>query len=92
MPIPSTFIVGLLCRNVRAGAMIIAVLFDVVFYGWATIPFGDANIGLHYIHVMANTLISGVALALSAMLGRRPVWDAHKVFGRGTGEAVARSV
>lgn len=86
MPILSAFIVGLLFRNVSAAAMIIAVLYGVIFYGWATNPFGDANISLHYIHVMAITLISGVMLALllSYILGQKPIWDAHNVFARGT--------
>ncbi len=86
MPILSAFIVGLLFRNVSATAMIIAVLYGVIFYGWATNPFGEANISLHYIHVMAITLISGVVLALllSFVLGQKPVWDAHNVFARGT--------
>jgi SSS family solute:Na+ symporter len=84
MPILSAFIVGLLFRNVSANAMILAVISGVVFYGWATNPFGEANIGLHYIHVMAITLLSGVALALllSTLFGQRPVWDAHTVFSR----------
>ena len=84
MPILSAFIVGLLFRNVSAWAMIIAVLYGVVFYGWSTNPFGEANIDLHYIHMMAITLISGVALALllSIIMGKKPIWDAHNVFSR----------
>ena len=84
MPILSAFIVGLLFRNVSANAMIAAVIFGVVLYGWATNPFGEANISLHYIHMMAITLISGVGLALvlSSVMGQRPVWDAHNVFAR----------
>ena len=84
MPILSAFIVGLLFRNVSANAMIAAVIFGVVLYGWATNPFGEANISLHYIHMMAITLISGVGLALvlSTLMGQRPVWDAHNVFAR----------
>jgi len=84
MPILSAFIVGLLFRNVNAYAMIVAVLYGVLAYGWATNPFGAPNIGLHYIHIMAITLFSGVALALvlSLMFGSRPIWDAHNVFSR----------
>ena len=84
MPILSAFIVGLLFRNVSAWAMMIAVLYGVVFYGWSTNPFGGANIDLHYIHMMAITLISGVALALllSVLMGQKPIWDAHNVFSR----------
>ncbi len=84
MPILSAFIVGLLFRNVNAYAMIVAVLYGVLAYGWATNPFGEPNIGLHYIHIMAITLFSGVALALllSFLFGSRPVWDAHNVFSR----------
>ncbi|MGB6228770.1 MAG: SLC5 family protein [Litorimonas sp.] len=84
MPILSAFIVGLLFRNVSANAMILAVISGVIFYGWATNPFGQANIDLHYIHVMAITLVSGVTLALvlSTLFGRRPVWDARTVFSR----------
>ncbi|MEP4050715.1 MAG: sodium/solute symporter [Litorimonas sp.] len=84
MPILSAFIVGLLFRNVSAWAMIIAVLYGVVFYGWSTNPFGEANIDLHYIHMMAITLISGVLLALllSLIAGKKPIWDAHNVFSR----------
>lgn len=84
MPILSAFIVGLLFRNVNAYAMIVAVLYGVLAYGWATNPFGEPNISLHYIHIMAITLFSGVALALllSLLFGSRPVWDAHNVFSR----------
>lgn len=84
MPILSAFIVGLLFRNVSANAMIAAVIFGVAFYGWATNPFGGANVSLHYIHMMAITLVSGVGLALllSTLMGQRPIWDAHNVFAR----------
>ena len=84
MPILSAFIVGLLFRNVSAAAMMIAVLYGVIFYGWSTNPFGEPNIGLHYIHMMAITLVSsvGIALLLSLILGRKPIWDAHNVFSR----------
>ena len=39
---------------------------------------------VHYIHMMALTLISsvGLALVLSFLFGQKPVWDAHNVFSR----------
>ena len=39
---------------------------------------------VHYIHMMALTLISsvGLALVLSLLFGQKPVWDAHNVFSR----------
>lgn len=86
MPILSAFIVGLLFRNVNAWAMIVAVVLGVIFYGWALVPLNDSyqNIDLHYIHLMAITLLGGVAfaLSLSTALGNRPIWDAHNVFSR----------
>lgn len=92
MPILSAFVVGLLFRNVNPYAMIIAVIAGVGFYGWATNPMGETpGIALHYIHVMAITLLSGVALALvlSTAFGQRPIWDAHTVFSRqGSDDAV----
>ena len=84
MPILSAFIVGLLFRNVSPWAMIIAVLYGILFYGWSTNPFGGANIDIHYIHMMAVTLISSVviALGLSILIGKKPIWDAHNVFSK----------
>lgn len=84
MPILSAFIVGLLFRDVNPYAMIAAVIYGVLFYGWATNPFGATNLDLHYIHLMAITLISGVfmALLISSVTGSRPIWDAHNVFSR----------
>lgn len=85
MPILSAFVVGLLFRNVNPYAMIVAVIAGVGFYGWATNPLGETpGIALHYIHVMAITLLGGVALALllSTAFGKRPIWDAHNVFSR----------
>lgn len=86
MPILSAFIVGLLFRGVNAWAMIIAVVAGVLFYGWALVPLDDThqNIDLHYIHLMAITLVCGVVLALilSVLFGNRPKWDAHNVFSR----------
>jgi len=86
MPILSAFVVGLLFRNVDASAMILAVIIGVGFYAFATNPIEESqNINLHYIHLMAMTLIIAVttALLLSWVLGKKPIWDAHNVFGRG---------
>ena len=91
MPILSAFIVGVLFKNVDARAMIISVIFGVLFYFWMLNPLAeDANlltqrVGLHYIHLMAINLISIVALAL--LLNRfafkqKEQWDAHNVFSR----------
>lgn len=93
MPILSAFIVGLLFRNVSANAMIVAVLYGVLFYGFATgaiqalpLPLiSDVpTLDVHYIHLMAVTLLTGVGLALilSTLFGSRPIWDAHTVFSR----------
>ena len=84
MPILSAFIVGLLFRGASAWATIAGVVFGVVFYGWATNPFGEAGLSLHYIHVMALTLLLsvGLSLLLSMATGHRPQWDARNVFGR----------
>lgn len=84
MPILSAFIVGLLFRNVNPYAMIIAVVFGVCLYAvfsfvWPALPGGG------YIHMMAVTLLSSVALALvlsRLMNGSRPIWDAKTVFGK----------
>ena len=87
MPILSAFIVGLLFKNVNATAVIIAVILGVLFYGFATNPFNDAhqNIDLHYIHLMAITLIGSVTMALMLnrfAFGQKAEWDAHTVFGK----------
>lgn len=84
MPILSAFIVGLLFKNVKAEAMIIAVIFGVMLYGifiyvWPVLPGGG------YIHMMAVTLISSVSMALLInrfVFGQKAIWDAHNVFGR----------
>ena len=83
MPILSAFVVGLLFKNVDARAMIIAVIMGVGFYAFATAPMVESqNINLHYIHLMAMTLIVAVtfALLLSWFMGKKPMWDAHNVF------------
>lgn len=86
MPILSAFIVGLLFRNVDARSVILGVILGVGFYFYATNPMGDAqNIDLHYIHLMAITLILAVlsALAMNKILFKKTViWDAKTVFGR----------
>lgn len=84
MPILSAFIVGLLFKNVNPYAMIIAVVFGVLLYAtfvfaWPKLPGGG------YIHMMAVTLISGVAMALllnRVVFGQRAQWDAKTVFGK----------
>ncbi|WED22604.1 SLC5 family protein [Vibrio sp. JC009] len=63
MPILSAFITGLLFRNVRAESVIMSVVFGTALYGYFT--FGSAPFGLHYIHLMAVTLIACVVFALT---------------------------
>jgi SSS family solute:Na+ symporter len=63
MPILSAFITGLLFRNVRAESVIMSVVFGTALYGYFT--FGSAPFGLHFIHLMAITLISCVVFALA---------------------------
>lgn len=86
MPILSAFIVGLLFKNVNANAMIIAVIAGVLFYAFATNPFGaNPGIDLHYIHLMAITLIGSVTLALLinlVLFNQLAIWDAKTVFGK----------
>lgn len=70
MPILSTFIVGLLFRNVAAKATMIAALFGTLMYG----SFVFVWMPLHYIHMMCFTLFTCVALALlinRVVLGNR---------------------
>jgi len=94
MPILAAFVVGLLFKNVEAKAVIIAVVFGVVFYYWMLLPlaetesleaFGNQNIKLHYIHLMAINLIAMVMLALALnriAFGKKAKWDARTVFGK----------
>jgi len=86
MPILSAFIVGLLFKNVDARAVIMAVILAVGFYFYATNPMGqNQNINLHYIHLMAMTLILAVTSALilnRVVFRQRASWDAGTVFGR----------
>lgn len=86
MPILSAFIVGLLFKNVDAKSVIMAVIAAVIFYFYATNPMGEAqNIDLHYIHLMAITLVASVFLALlinKLVFKNNATWDAHTVFGK----------
>lgn len=86
MPILSAFIVGLLFKNVDARSVILGVILGVVFYFYATNPMGEVqNIDLHYIHLMAITLILAVVSALilnKVAFKKIAVWDAGTVFGR----------
>lgn len=60
MPILSTFLVGLLFRNVDPKAMIIAVVSGTLLYGLFTFTWSP----LHYIHLMFITLAFCVVCAL----------------------------
>ena len=88
MPILSAFIVGLLFKNVDARSVILGVILAVGFYFYATNPLGEGqNIDLHYIHLMAITLILAVttALVLNKLIFKQNAsWDAVAVFGRET--------
>ena len=69
MPILSTFLVGLLFKDVEARAMIIAVVSGIVLYGvlsgaLTSVLFNIDWVPFHYIHSMAITLIVCVVLAL----------------------------
>ena len=74
MPILSAFIVGLLFRNVAAGAAIIAVVLGVLLYGFFSFVWAP----LHYIHMMFFTVIFCVLSAFTVsrlIFGTRPVFD-----------------
>jgi len=60
MPILSAFIVGLLFRNVDAGAVITTVIFGIALYAMFTFLWTP----IHYIHLMAVTLFTCIFLAL----------------------------
>ena len=82
MPILSAFVVGLLFRNVEANAVIIAVIFAVAFYAFQVNVF-PAWPGGNFIHNMAITLFTSIALALFLnrfVFGKRAEWDAGRVF------------
>ena len=84
MPILAAFVVGLLFKNVDARAVIISVIFGVLFYYWMLLPLVDTqNINLHYIHLMAINLIAMVIMALALnriAFGKTAKWDAGTVF------------
>ena len=91
MPILATFIVGLLFKNIDARAMMLAVVFGVLFYGWMLNPLVEnsttltQNIKLHFIHLMALNLVTTVivGLLLNRILFRKKAkWDAGTVFGK----------
>jgi SSS family solute:Na+ symporter len=74
MPILSAFIVGLLFRDVAAGAAIIAVVLGVFLYGFFSFVWAP----LHYIHMMFFTVIFCVLAALMVsrlVFGTRPAFD-----------------
>ncbi|MEK9934760.1 MAG: SLC5 family protein, partial [Luminiphilus sp.] len=74
MPILSAFIVGLLFRDVAAGAAIIAVVLGVLLYGFFSFVWAP----LHYIHMMFFTVIFCVLSALTVsrlIFGTRPAFD-----------------
>ena len=74
MPILSAFLVGLLFRDVAAGAAIIAVVLGVLLYGFSSFVWAP----LHYIHMMFFTVIFCVLSALTVsqlIFGTRPVFD-----------------
>ena len=77
MPILSCFIVGLMFRNVDYRAAILAVVAGVLLYGYLSF-YKPAPIDLHYIHLMAITLLSSVAFAL---LFNRVVFGNRAEFG-----------
>lgn len=60
MPILSSFIVGLLFRNVDSRAAIIAVIMGVAEYGFFSFVWSP----VHYIHLMFITLVSCIIFAL----------------------------
>ncbi|MER2490775.1 SLC5 family protein [Catenovulum sediminis] len=62
MPILSTFIVGLLFKNVDSKAAIIAVVSGTLLY--AAFVFGVNDKPFHYIHMMFITLIFSVTISL----------------------------
>ena len=74
MPILSAFIVGLLFRDVAAGAAIVAVVLGVALYGFFSFVWAP----FHYIHMMFITVIFCVAAALLVsrfLFGTAPLWS-----------------
>ena len=74
MPILSAFIVGLLFRDVAAGAAIMAVVLGVLLYGYFSFVWAP----FHYIHMMFFTVMFcvGAALLVSRWVFRtNPQWS-----------------
>ena len=74
MPILSAFIVGLLFRDVAAGAAIMAVVLGVLLYGYFSFVWAP----FHYIHMMFFTVLFcvGSALLVSRWVFRtNPQWS-----------------
>ena len=74
MPILSAFIVGLLFRDVAAGAAIFAVVLGVLLYGFFSFVWAP----FHYIHMMFITVVFcvGAALVISRLVfGTSPQWS-----------------
>ena len=70
MPILSAFIVGLVFRNVGAGAAMTGVLSGTALYAIFTFAWTP----LHYIHLMLITLVCSISIALifnRVVLGNR---------------------
>ncbi len=77
MPILSVFILGLVFKNVHAGAGLFSVIFGVILYALMSFEFSPfyAPFGLHFIHLMFITLASCLILALLVnwvFYGQRP--------------------
>ncbi|MCH1414507.1 MAG: SLC5 family protein, partial [Glaciecola sp.] len=66
MPILSVFILGLVFKNVHAGAGIFSVVFGVTLYSLLSFEFSPiyAPFNLHFIHLMFITLVSCLCLSL----------------------------
>ncbi len=66
MPILSVFILGLVFKNVHAGAGIFSVIFGVILYSLLSFEFSPiyAPFNLHFIHLMFITLVSCLCLSL----------------------------
>ncbi|MBU3002298.1 SLC5 family protein [Paraglaciecola arctica] len=66
MPILSVFILGLVFKNVHAGAGLFSVIFGVTLYALLSFEFSPffAPFDLHYIHLMFVTLLSCIVLSL----------------------------
>ena len=71
--------------------MMIALVLGIAFYWWALNPLAPnagtltQPIKLHYIHLMAITLLGTVTSALvinRVAFGKTAIWDAHEVFSK----------